>query len=215
MRKTALGTAFGAALAAAAGLAGSATAQTYPAKPIKLVVPFAPGGPADVIGRIIGQQLNIILGQSFVIENGRGAGGSIGARFAAGRPLQKPLAGRTAFQMDPAAFADQTAPVDGTADPTQSAKHAPSGSGIRSFEPFVARCGDRTRTLNDGPGGGGGIGFQLVAVQAPGRMIPANLLDEIDDASPELFVLDLHERLDERQSVRGREELVEVGGRPR
>jgi tripartite-type tricarboxylate transporter receptor subunit TctC len=87
MRKTALATAFGTALAAAvalAGLVGGALAQTYPVKPIKLVVPFAPGGPADVIGRIIGQQLNIILGQSFVIENRGGAGGSIGARFAAG-----------------------------------------------------------------------------------------------------------------------------------
>ena len=52
-------------------------------KPIKLVVPFAPGGPADVIGRIIGQQLNIILGQSLVVENRGGAGGTIGARFAA------------------------------------------------------------------------------------------------------------------------------------
>src|SRR5580692_7845867 len=60
-----------------------ATAQTYPTKPIKLVVPFAPGGPADVIGRIIGQQLNIILGQNLVVENRGGAGGTIGARFAA------------------------------------------------------------------------------------------------------------------------------------
>jgi tripartite-type tricarboxylate transporter receptor subunit TctC len=52
-------------------------------KPIRLVVPFAPGGPADVIGRIIAQQLNVILGQSLVIENRGGAGGTIGARFAA------------------------------------------------------------------------------------------------------------------------------------
>jgi tripartite-type tricarboxylate transporter receptor subunit TctC len=77
---------FGAALAAAVALAvfaGSAAAQTYPVKPIKLVVPFAPGGPADVIGRIIGQQLNIILGQSLVVENRGGAGGTIGARLAA------------------------------------------------------------------------------------------------------------------------------------
>jgi len=65
------------------GFAGTAAAQNYPVKPIKLVVPFAPGGPADVIGRIIGQQLNIILGQSLVIENRGGAGGTIGARFAA------------------------------------------------------------------------------------------------------------------------------------
>src|SRR2546422_8858530 len=72
-----------AALALALGLASSATAQNYPVKPIRLVVPFAPGGPADVIGRIIGQQLNVILGQSLVIENRGGAGGTIGARFAA------------------------------------------------------------------------------------------------------------------------------------
>jgi tripartite-type tricarboxylate transporter receptor subunit TctC len=71
------------ALAVVLALGGAATAQNYPTKPIKLIVPFAPGGPADVIGRIIGQQLNIILGQSLVIENRGGAGGTIGARFAA------------------------------------------------------------------------------------------------------------------------------------
>jgi tripartite-type tricarboxylate transporter receptor subunit TctC len=85
MHRTALATAFGTALAvmvAFAGFAGAA-AQNYPVKPIRLVVPFAPGGPADVIGRIIGQQLNMILGQSIVIENRGGAGGTIGARYAA------------------------------------------------------------------------------------------------------------------------------------
>src|SRR6266852_2667081 len=71
------------ALAAGLGLASDAAAQNYPVKPIRLVVPFAPGGPADVIGRIIAQQLNVILGQSLVIENRGGAGGTIGARFAA------------------------------------------------------------------------------------------------------------------------------------
>jgi tripartite-type tricarboxylate transporter receptor subunit TctC len=71
------------AVAAGVGLASNAAAQNYPVKPIRLVVPFAPGGPADVIGRIIAQQLNVILGQSLVIENRGGAGGTIGARFAA------------------------------------------------------------------------------------------------------------------------------------
>jgi tripartite-type tricarboxylate transporter receptor subunit TctC len=68
---------------ALAALPGCAAAQTYPVKPIKLIVPFASGGPADVIGRIIGQQLGIILGQNLVVENRGGAGGSIGARIAA------------------------------------------------------------------------------------------------------------------------------------
>jgi tripartite-type tricarboxylate transporter receptor subunit TctC len=73
----------GAVLAAIFSLGGAAAAQSYPTKPIKLIVPFAAGGPADVIGRIIGQQAGIILGQSFVVENRGGAGGSIGARLAA------------------------------------------------------------------------------------------------------------------------------------
>jgi tripartite-type tricarboxylate transporter receptor subunit TctC len=72
-----------AALAAVLSFGGAAAAQTYPVKPIKLIVPFAPGGPADVIGRIIGQQAGIILGQNFVVENRGGAGGTIGARLAA------------------------------------------------------------------------------------------------------------------------------------
>jgi tripartite-type tricarboxylate transporter receptor subunit TctC len=71
------------ALALVLALGGAAAAQTYPTKPIKLIVPFAPGGPADVLGRIIGQQAGIILGQSFVVENRGGAGGTIGARLAA------------------------------------------------------------------------------------------------------------------------------------
>ncbi len=72
-----------AVLAAIFSFGGAAAAQSYPTKPIKLIVPFAPGGPADVIGRIIGQQAGIILGQSFVVENRGGAGGTIGARLAA------------------------------------------------------------------------------------------------------------------------------------
>ena len=69
-----------AGLAGMLAIGGAAAAQSYPVKPIKLIVPFAAGGPADVIGRIIGQQLNIILGQSIVIENRGGAGGTIGGR---------------------------------------------------------------------------------------------------------------------------------------
>ena len=61
-----------------------AHAQAYPNKPIKVVVPFPPGGPTDGMARIISDRLGAVLGQSIVIENrGGGAGGSIGAKFVA------------------------------------------------------------------------------------------------------------------------------------
>jgi tripartite-type tricarboxylate transporter receptor subunit TctC len=63
--------------------AAPASAQTYPAKPIRIVVGFAPGGPADVMARLIGQRMSAILGQSIVVDNRPGAGGTIGARAVA------------------------------------------------------------------------------------------------------------------------------------
>jgi tripartite-type tricarboxylate transporter receptor subunit TctC len=53
-------------------------AQAWPAKPVRIIVPFAPGGPADVLARVIGQELSDSLGQPFVIENKVGAAGNIG-----------------------------------------------------------------------------------------------------------------------------------------
>ncbi len=67
------------ALAALALSAAPALAQNYPEKPITLVVPYAAGGPSDVIGRLIGQSMSATLGQQIVIENVAGAGGTTGA----------------------------------------------------------------------------------------------------------------------------------------
>jgi tripartite-type tricarboxylate transporter receptor subunit TctC len=58
--------------------AGSASAQTYPTKPITVIVPFAAGGATDVLARFLGERLRTILGQPIIIENVTGAGGSIG-----------------------------------------------------------------------------------------------------------------------------------------
>ena len=61
----------------------SVHAQSYPNKPVRLVVPFAPGGFTDVVARIIGQRLSTAMGQQFVIENKAGAGSIIGTDFVA------------------------------------------------------------------------------------------------------------------------------------
>lgn len=61
----------------------AAWAQGYPNKPVKLIVPFAPGGFTDVVARILGQKLSVSMGQQFVIENKAGAGSIIGTEFVA------------------------------------------------------------------------------------------------------------------------------------
>ena len=70
-----------------AGLvAGAAMAQGYPSKPLRMVVPFPPGGSADILGRSVGQKLGERLGQPVVIDNRPGAGASIGAKAVAEAP---------------------------------------------------------------------------------------------------------------------------------
>lgn len=55
-----------------------ATAETFPSRPIKLIVPFPPGGPNDIIARVVGQKMSDILGQPVVIDNRGGGGGTVG-----------------------------------------------------------------------------------------------------------------------------------------
>ena len=75
--------AFGAVLAGLVAFSGSAFAQGYPNRPITLIIPFAAGGPTDVLGRIVGARMSELLGQQLVIENVGGAGGMTGSKRVA------------------------------------------------------------------------------------------------------------------------------------
>jgi tripartite-type tricarboxylate transporter receptor subunit TctC len=78
---------YGAALALLLGLTGPAAAEDFPSRSMVMIIPFAAGGPTDVLGRIIAQRMSEVLGQTIVVENVGGAGGMAGSkRVADARP---------------------------------------------------------------------------------------------------------------------------------
>ncbi len=78
MHRTRLTLLCAAALALSAPLIASA--QAYPTKPVRLIVPFAPGGTTDIVARIVGERMGAALGQQVLVENKAGGGGSVGAQ---------------------------------------------------------------------------------------------------------------------------------------
>ena len=73
----------GVLLAALVAFAGAAMAQAYPAKPVRVIVPYPPGSTPDIVGRTLSSKLQDAMGQPFVVENRTGAGGNIGAEAVA------------------------------------------------------------------------------------------------------------------------------------
>ncbi len=73
-----------------------AQAQDFPSRPVKIVVPYAPGGAADVVGRIVAQEMQAIAGQQFIIENRPGGGGITGVEFV----VKSPADGYTLLSAD-------------------------------------------------------------------------------------------------------------------
>jgi tripartite-type tricarboxylate transporter receptor subunit TctC len=87
--------------------AGNAVAQTYPSHPVKMIVPFAAGGPTDVIARIVAQKLSETWGQQIYTENVPGGGGNTGAAMAARAPADgyTILVVSTGFIVNPSMYA--------------------------------------------------------------------------------------------------------------
>jgi tripartite-type tricarboxylate transporter receptor subunit TctC len=71
------------ALAAALASTTLQARDDYPSRPVQMIIPFAAGGPTDIVGRVMGAKMGAILGQQFVVENKTGAGGNIGAEAVA------------------------------------------------------------------------------------------------------------------------------------
>ncbi len=85
---------------------GAVSAQTFPAKPVRIIVPFAPGGGTDLISRHVGQKITAAWGQTLFVENRPGAGGNIGTEIAARSPADgyTLLAVPSAFSINPSLY---------------------------------------------------------------------------------------------------------------
>ena len=79
------------AILAALALAVPAAAQNFPSRPITIIVPFSAGGPSDAMARILAERMKVTLGETVLVENVTGAGGSVGV----GRAVRSPADGYT------------------------------------------------------------------------------------------------------------------------
>lgn len=153
-----------AALLIGAALCGPATAQqSYPAKPIRLILPFPPGAPSDMVGRTIGQKLSEQLGQNLVPDNRTGAGGTVGLSVVAKAPPDgyTVLVSSPAIALGPLLYSNL--PFDSTRDFAPIARLASIENVMlvhpsvpaKTLKEFIALARANPGKLNYGSGGPG------------------------------------------------------------
>jgi tripartite-type tricarboxylate transporter receptor subunit TctC len=149
--------AFAAFLLVLAALApGLAPAQDYPSKPIRVVVPFPPGGGTDVLARIIGEKISASWGQAFVIENKPGAAGLVGAELVAKAPADGYTLLMTALGGITPETIDQFAPVVLVAAPPNVVVVHPDVK-ASSVRDLIALAKAQPGKLNYGSSGAGSL----------------------------------------------------------
>ena len=137
--------------------------QSYPSKPIRLILPFPPGAPSDLVGRTIGQKLGEQMGQSFIPDNRAGAGGTVGLAFVAKAPPDgyTVLLASPAIALTPLLYSNLS--YDVSKDFTPLARLAsienvmlvhPSVP-VKSLKEFIALARSQPGKLNYGSGGPG------------------------------------------------------------
>jgi tripartite-type tricarboxylate transporter receptor subunit TctC len=151
------------ALMLAAAWPGDAVAQSYPNRPIRLIVPFPPGGAADILARLIGNKVAEQIGQPLVVENRPGAGGTLGADAAAKSPADgyTILHNTNGAAIAPALY--RNLPFDGVKDFAPVTQIVASNlvlvagpkSGIDTVKDLLARARANPGKLNYGSSGPG------------------------------------------------------------
>jgi tripartite-type tricarboxylate transporter receptor subunit TctC len=159
-------------------LPGAVVAETYPSRPIKLVVPFPPGGPNDIIARVVAQRMSELLGQSIMIDNRGGAGGVVGTDVVAkaapdGYTIGISSAGAIAIS----ASLVEKLPYDSTKDLTPITLVAtvpellvvPESLPVKTFQELVAMAKAQPGKLNfasTGPGSMPHLAGELLKINA-------------------------------------------------
>jgi tripartite-type tricarboxylate transporter receptor subunit TctC len=150
------------AVAMASVFLHEAAAQTFPVKPVRLIVPFAAGGPNDVIGRLVAQKVGEQIGQPMVVENRAGAGGAVGTAFVATAPADGYtllISGTSSLAINPSLY--KKLPYDPLGDfaPVSLVGTAPSllvmhpSVPVKTVKDLVALARSRPGELNYASGG--------------------------------------------------------------